>query len=415
MDQRDNVRARYFYGYNIVAAGFAIQAVSIGALFAYGVFFKEFQTEFGWSRATISGASSLAFFVMGAAGILAGRLNDRIGPKILIALSGASLGIGYLLLYYMQEPWQLYLLYGLLVGVGYSTHDVITMSTVARWFVKRRGMMSGLVKVGTGCGQLFVPLIATVLIAAFGWRYSCFIIGATALAALVAVAQVMRRDPHSVGLLPDGGNGAADGAFIPVDEDGLSLREASRMRQFWILCIAEFAIFSCLLTIIVHIVPHSRDLGLTLAIAAGVLATIGGVSMLGRFIMGTVNDRIGGKRSLITCFIILICGLVWLQLSHRAWMLFLFAILYGFAHGGLFTVMSPTVAELFGTGSHGLLFGIVLFSGTLGGAIGPVMAGRIFDLTGSYRLVFLILTAMSVFGFILITTLRLPEKDVGGI
>jgi MFS family permease len=95
-------------------------------------------------------------------------------------------------------------------------------------------------------------------------------------------------------------------------------------------------------------------------------------------------------------------------------MLFLFATVYGFAHGGLFTVMSPTVAELFGTGSHGLLFGIVLFSGTLGGAIGPLMAGRIFDLTGSYQLVFFILTAMVVVGFILITTLRPPGKDVGG-
>jgi MFS family permease len=409
-----DVRATYFYGYNIVAAGFAIQAVSIGALFAYGVFFKELQAEFGWSRTTISGASSLAFFVMGAVGVLAGRLNDRIGPKILITLSGTSLGIGYLLLSYMQASWQLYLLYGLLVGVGYSTHDVITLSTIARWFVKRRGMMSGIVKVGTGCGQLCVPLIATALIAAFGWRYACFIIGATALAALVAVAQVMRRDPQGLGLLPDGGNGLPAGTVIAADESGLSLREASRTRRFWTLCVAEFAIFACLLTIVVHIVPHARDLGLPPTIAAGVLATIGGVSMLGRFTMGTVNDGIGGKRSLVTCFIILICGLVWLQLSSATWMLFLFATIYGFAHGGLFTVMSPTVAELFGTGSHGLLFGIVLFSGTLGGAIGPLMAGRIFDLTGSYRLVFLLLTAMALIGFILITTLRSPGKDVGG-
>ncbi len=96
-------------------------------------------------------------------------------------------------------------------------------------------------------------------------------------------------------------------------------------------------------------------------------------------------------------------------------MLFLFAIIYGFAHGGLFTVMSPTVAELFGTGSHGLLFGMVLFSGTLGGAIGPLMAGRIFDLTGSYQLVFLILTAMALVGFILIATLRPPVRDTGRI
>lgn len=94
-------------------------------------------------------------------------------------------------------------------------------------------------------------------------------------------------------------------------------------------------------------------------------------------------------------------------------MLFAFAAIYGFAHGGLFTVMSPTVAELFGTGSHGLLFGIVLFSGTLGGAIGPLMTGGLFDLTGSYRLAFLILTAMAVVGFILVTLLRPPAKDPG--
>jgi MFS family permease len=410
--QGDGVRPKYFYGYNIVAAGFAIQGVSIGALFAYGVFFKEFQAEFGWSRATISGASSLAFLVMGAVGILAGRLNDRVGPKILIAASGASLGIGYLLMSYMQAPWQLFLLYGLVVGIGYSTHDVITLSTVARWFIRRRGMMSGIVKVGTGCGQLCVPLIATALIAAYGWRSSCFIIGGAALATLVAVAQVMRRDPRAVGLLPDDGNGNPAGTVMSPGEGGLTLAEASRTRQFWTLCIAEFAIFSCLLTIVVHIVPHARDLGLPPATAAGVLATIGGVSMLGRFTMGTVNDKIGGKRSLITCFIILIGGLVWLQLSSGAWMLFFFATIYGLAHGGLFTVMSPTVAELFGTGSHGLLFGLVLFSGTLGGAIGPLMAGQIFDLTGSYRLVFIILTAMALVGAGLITTLRPPAKKV---
>ena len=407
------MRTKYFYGYNIVAAGFAIQAVSIGALFAYGVFFKEFQTEFGWSRATISGASSLAFLVMGAVGILAGRLNDRIGPRILIAVAGAALGVGYLLMSYMQAPWQLYLLYGLVVGVGYCTHDVITLSTIARWFVKRRGMMSGIVKVGTGCGQLFVPLIATALIAAYGWRSSCFIIGVAALAALVAVAQVMRRDPQSAGLLPDDGNGHPAGAVCTTDDCSLSLNEASRTREFWTLCVAEFAVFFCLLTLVVHIVPHARDLGLTPATAAGVLSTIGGVSMLGRFTMGTLNDRIGGKRSLITCFIILVFGLVWLQLANGAGMLFLFAVIYGFAHGGLFTIMSPTVAELFGTASHGLLFGIVLFSGTLGGALGPLMAGHIFDLTGSYHLVFLILTAMALVGFILITTLRPPARNTG--
>jgi MFS family permease len=101
---------------------------------------------------------------MGAVGILAGKLNDRIGPRILIVASGISLGLGYLLMSQLQTMWQLYLLYGVLVGIGFSTHDVITLSAVTRRFVKRRGMMPGIVKVGTGAGQLVVPLIATALI-----------------------------------------------------------------------------------------------------------------------------------------------------------------------------------------------------------------------------------------------------------
>ena len=92
------MRARYFYGYNIVAASFVIQAVCIGAMFAYGVFFKELQAELGWSRAMISGASSLAFLIMGVVGIPVGRLNDRIGPRAIIAFSGIAFGLGYLLI-----------------------------------------------------------------------------------------------------------------------------------------------------------------------------------------------------------------------------------------------------------------------------------------------------------------------------
>jgi MFS family permease len=406
------VRAKYFYGYNIVASGFVIQGVCIGAMFTYGVFFKEFQSEFGWSRAMISGASSLGFLIMGAFGILAGRLNDKIGPRVIIMASGTSLGLGYLFMSLLQAPWQLYLLYGLLVGIGFSTHDVITLSTVARWFLKRRGMITGIVKVGTGLGQLMVPLIATALIAGYGWRTSYIILGAVVLITLVAVAQILRRDPQEMGLLPDGESNGADSAGNGSTEQGVSLRAAARTRQFWTMCVAEFAIFFCLLTMIVHIVPHATDLGLPPGTAAGVLATIGGVSMLGRVVMGMTNDRIGGKRSLIICFIVLLCGLIWLQAAGEAWMLFIFAAIYGFAHGGFFTVVSPTVAELFDTGSHGVLFGIILFCGTIGGAIGPLLGGYIFDLTGSYQNLFVVLTGVTVIGFILIIMLR-PLQGAG--
>jgi MFS family permease len=184
------------------------------------------------------------------------------------------------------------------------------------------------------------------------------------------------------------------------------------MKQFWIICIAEFAVLCCLLTVVVHIIPLGRDLGLAPAYAAGVLSTIGGVSIIGRIVMGAANDRIGGRRALIICLIVLFCSFVWLHFATEAWMLFLFAAIYGFAHGGFFTVVSPMVAELFGTGSHGVLFGIILFSGTLGGAFGPLMAGRVFDVTGSYRLVFFALCGLTLIGFVLMMLLR-PIRDHG--
>jgi len=405
------VRTRYFYGYNIVAAGFIIQAVCVGAMFTYGVFFKEFQAEFGWSRAAISGAASLSFLMMGLGGVIAGKMNDRIGPKVIIVASGILLGIGYLLMSRLQALWQLYLLYGVLVGIGFSTHDVITLSTVARWFIRHRGMMSGIVKVGTGSGQFLVPLIATMLIAAYGWRNSYLIIGAVVLVIFVVVAQVLSRDPQGIGLFPDGdSNESCDNGNRPREES-VTLRAAARTGQFWIICIAEFAIFFCLLTVIVHIVPHAMDLELTPPTAVGVLSTIGFVSMLGRIVIGTANDKIGGKRSLVICFILLLCSLFWLHVASEAWMLFLFAVIYGFAHGGFFTVMSPMIAEFFGTGSHGVLFGMVLASGTLGGAAGPLMAGRAFDVTGSYRIAFLVLTLLAAIGFVLITLLQPPREE----
>jgi MFS family permease len=404
------LKKKYFYGYTIIAAGFVTQAVCIGAMFTYGLFFKELQTAFGWSRAMISGASSLAFLIMGGGAALAGGLNDRIGPRIILTTSAVVTGIGYLLMAGIESLWQLYLLYGCLVGVGFATHDVVTLSTAARWFVKRRGTMSGLLKVGTGAGQLAIPLIASSWIAAYGWRQTYLILGGFTLIALVCAAQLMRRDPQSMGLQPDGALQSAQPSMTSNTHTELPLSVIARSKLFWYICMAEFAGFFSIFTIIVHIVPHARDTGLSPTISAGLLSTIGGVSILGRVVMGAASDRLGGRRSLIICFMVLLASLAWLMLASNAWLLYLFAIVYGFAHGSLFTVVSPAIAELFGTNFHGLLFGFVLFSGTLGGSIGPLLAGFLFDQTGTYKIVFMVLALMAAFGLFLVTLLRPEEK-----
>jgi MFS family permease len=194
--------------------------------------------------------------------------------------------------------------------------------------------------------------------------------------------------------------------------ESFSLGKALHTRQLWFICMAEVAVFFCLFTTIVHIIPHARDMGLQAQTAAAVLSIIGGVSMLGRLVMGWANDRIGGKRSLFVCLLLLNTSLVLLLLAGNMGMLFVFAVIYGFAHGGLFTVISPTVAELFGTASHGALFGLIWFCGTLGGAIGPWLTGYLIDTTGSYHVAFLILIAFGLMGLVLIGVLR-PLNPAG--
>ncbi len=399
------LKAKYRYGHVIAASCFGIQAVGVGTYLSYGVLFNPLIDEFGWSRALISGAASMAFLLMGLLGIGVGRLNDRFGPRILMTISGVFFSLGYFLLSRLESIWQLYLFFGIIFGIGLSTVDVIALSTIARWFVRKRGFATGIVKVGTGAGQMTIPFLASILIIRYGWRSSCAVIGVAVLVILVAIAQLLRRDPGQMGLSPDGN---ASGSTVgPIsDIEGLTLREAMRTRQFWTICAAMMAIVFCLLTVMVHIVPFAQEINVSPTRAASVLSTIAGVSMAGRFISGLAIDRIGSKRVIMFCFILLIAGLLWLQIATELWMLYLFAVVYGVAHGGFFTAFSPLIAEFFGIKFHGALFGITMFSGNFGGALGPVMAGYVFDITGAYAGAIWICTAIAILGFVLVALLK---------
>lgn len=403
-------RPKIFYGYIIVGVGFCIQAVAFGVFTTFGVFFSPLLIEFGWSRATISGAASVGILMFGFFTIIAGRLGDKVGPRIVMVGCGVLLGLGYLLMSQVNAIWQLYLFYGAVVGIGISGVDVLPLSTVARWFVKKRGMMSGILKVGAGAGMLIMPLVANWLISSYNWRISYIILGSIVMSVVIPAAQFLRRDPAQKGLLPYGAN-EADTSSLNSAEEGFSLQEAMHIRQFWILCAICGLFLFCAQTILVHIAPCAIELGITSTSAASILATIGGISMVGRFVMGSVGDRVGNKLAITICVIILVVALFWLQSARELWMLYLFAAIYGFAHGGFFTLLSPMVAELFGLSSHGIIFGTVFFSGTVGGAVGPPLAGRIFDVTGSYQLAFLICGAASVIGLILALLLRPVNRE----
>ena len=397
------------YACLITAICFSIQALGVGIYISFGVFFNPLMEEFGWSRAAIAGASSTAFFTMGLFGVVVGRLNDSFGPRRLMSAAALLLGLGCVLMGRLTTLWELYLYYGLIFGMGLSAIDVIALTTIARWFSHRRGFMTGIVKVGTGAGQFIVPLAASAFILLHGWRWTIAALGAAVAVILVIMAQFLRRDPGA--LDPKAAPAAGDRRFIrPEPDTSLPLSRVFRTAQFWTICLVNLFLVSCLMVVMLHIVPHVRDAGIPPIQAAGVLSTIGAVSMLGRFASGMVIDRRGSKAVMGACFVLLLADLVWLQFADRLWMFYLFGTIYGLAHGGFFTAISPLVAEWFGIRSHGTLFGIVVCFGTTGGAAGPLLAGHLFDLSGSYQSTFLILTALALVAWGLLLSLR-PVKN----
>lgn len=397
-----------FYGYYIIASFALILAFIHGLHASYGIFFNSLLEEFQSSRAAISGAHSIGFLIGGFAAIILGRLSDRVGPRIILTIAGIVTGLGYFMMSQMTSLWQLYLFYGLIVNIWPMSADVIALSTVARWFVKRRGFASGLVKAGTGLGMMLMPLLASFLISTQGWRTTYLVISIILVACVVPLSQLLRRDPSLKGLSP---YGVEQDLASDSIKGGYSFKEALHTKQFWMLCVTMLTIWFCANSLIVHLIPHAIDSGISPSMAARLISILGGVSIAGRIGVATLGDRIGLRKALLGCFILTLLMLSWLYFSSEYWQLVLFVLIYGFGHGGFFALISPLLAEMFGTKTLGSLFGIITFCATVGGAVGPLILGMIFDNTGSYQIGFLILIAVIGIGFSIVLLLKPVKKE----
>jgi MFS family permease len=403
-----NKEPGFFYGYIVVASAFLIMVITWGTSYTFGVFFKPLLEEFGWTRAMTSGAFSLSLIFLSLFSVVAGRLTDKFGPRIVVTVCGFLLGAGYLLVSQVSTIWQLYLFYGVIIGMGMSSAFVPLVSTVARWFVKRRGMMTGIAASGLGVGTLIMPPIANWLISSYGWRISYMVVGVTSLILIVLTAQLLRRDPGQIGQSPYGEAELKGGGYSqPV---GFSLQGAIHTRQFWMLGLAILSFGLSLGTVVVHIVPHAIELGVSTARATVILAVVGGLSTVGRLVMGGTGDRIGNRLSLTICYILISISLFWLLAAKELWTLYLFAVIFGFGYGGISALLSLIVSELFGLSSHGAILGVITIFVESGSAIGPVLAGHIFDVTGKYQPAFLVFSVISVIGIMLAWLLK-PTRE----
>ena len=318
----------FFYGYVIVASAFCLQALGLGMFNSFGVFVNPLMNEFQWSRASITGAISFTYVITALNSILLGRLNDKFGPRLIMTGCGVFLAVGYLL---MSKTWsyQSFLIFCcLFIGLGLGGTDVVLLSTIARWFVKKRGIMTGIVKVGTGAGMLAMPLLINRLILSYGWQTTLLILGIILIFLFIFFSQFLFRDPLQKGLYPDGFSGEKPGQGCLV-EKGLTFGEALKTWQFWTIALAQTLFYTCANTIQIHIVPYGMDLGLSSSNAANLLSTLGALSIAGRFVMGGAGDLFGNIKALSFCFVCLLAGLILLQFSSTFWMLILFSIIHG--------------------------------------------------------------------------------------
>ncbi len=392
------------YSTIIVAAAVVIQLIGWGIFGCFGVFINEFEVQLDWSRASVSGVASVVLLVHGFFSILTGRTSDRYGPRIVMTFCAFIYALGLFLTSRVTSLWQLYVSWGLCVAIGISALDVVVLSTIARWFYKTRGLVNGIAKAGAGLGHLSMPIIASALIIARDWKFAFIILAIICLVVIASASQFLRRTPVKKSLNPD--YSSSPSSTLETGEKGLSLREATNHRQFWFLLITYFAILFCTYTMQVHIAPHTIDLGNSLPQAAGMLSVIGASSIIGRFGMGFLGDKLGTIKTMIVCCVVLCITLLGLSFIKQTWMLYLVLPVYGLGHGGALSIISPLVASLFGTSSHGAIYGVVIFGGTIGGAIGPLLAGSIFDRTDSYTIVFFILSAWALIALVLLATLK---------
>ena len=386
---------------------------------SFGVFFNPFIDEFGWSRAVISGTISVNFILYGVLCVLIGRLSDRFGPRAVMTVCSIILGLGCMLMSVVNEPYQMYLVFGVILAVGMSGLDVVLLATIAKWFVKRRGTMTGLVKVGAGVGIFILPPLVHWLISDYGWRTAYIIAGVVIIISLTILAQLLKRDPAQMGILPDGAgaiNLDTNNNINSPNPDELALGAALQTKQFWMLCAIAFMAMFCNELNIVHMVPHAIDMKLQSDTAAVLLSTLGAASIVGRLLMGAVSDKIGSRTAMIICLSVMTVAFSWLQFAGEQWMLFLFAFAQGFAHGSFYALISPVVADLFGLKAQGAILGITYFVGTVGGSIGPYMAGKLFDINHTYMQSYLICLVLAFSATLMMTLIRnvsIKTKEAG--
>jgi OFA family oxalate/formate antiporter-like MFS transporter len=378
----NSMPSRVFYGWFVVAAAFAVTFVGFGSAYTFSAFVIPLQNEFSASRGSVSLVFSLAGFLYFGLGVLSGPLADRWGSRTLAVAGMILVGLGLALAGMARTLTEVYIAYGLGVGLGVGLSYVPVLSTIQRWFVRRRGFASGVAVSGIGVGTLVMPPFSALLIESIGWRDAYLVLGGLAAVVGAGMALLIVNNPRDRGAAPDGDPVQVGARDEP--RKGFAVATAVKSPRFiglYAACLlCSFGVF----VPFAHLAPYAMDLGIAPAQAVYLLAVIGLGSTAGRFLLGGFADRYGRRFSLLIMFVgMALAMLIWL-IAAEFWSLVIFALVYGIFYGGWVAVLPALVMDYFGEAKVGSLIGILYTSVAFGTLIGPSLAGYAFDLTQSY-------------------------------
>jgi sugar phosphate permease len=384
---------KMFWGWYVVAGAFITIGINYGARYCFGVFLKPMCEDLGWSRSVVSFAMSLAALCYGIGGILSGRLLDHFAPRWIIAAGSAIAAFALILTPFISTPLQLYIVYGVIYGMGESFFGAaVCMTSVGKWFIQKRGVAIGITSTGIGVGTMLLTPLAGVIVKYFDWKTGFILLGIVVFVLCTVLSQLFlgRTRPEDYGLFPDGATTPPGNVAQPSDARPPSYGQTARFlikdSRFWIINVCFGFPTMAFMTVFAHQVAYAEGFGIDRIAASSSIGIIAVMSIAGRFFFGWLSDRIGdAKHSACLGFTCMCVGMIILLLFHSIGFFYLFACLFGFGYGSLSTMIAFLTVDRFGREISGTAYGLISFFAVgLGGSFGPILGGIIYDTTGSY-------------------------------
>ncbi len=406
-------KTTFHFGWIIVGISFTTLALAYGVWYSFSFFFVALLKEFGWSRSMAAGAFSIFVILHSLIGPFVGGMVDRFGPRKVIVLGSSLLGVGLVLCSFIRTWWQFYIFFGVITAMGVGSIGWVPNATVIQyWFKEKRGLPIGIISSGIGIGILVCSPSFQYLITRVGWRMTYRIIAISIPLIIISLAiAFLKKSPETASnrhvkkeippvviqdsLLKGGGWGSRS----------WTVRQAVRKKAFWHLGLAFFLGSVTTHSVFTHQVAFFVDRGLQALFASYLVAMIGAASIGGKILCGVLSDRIGREVTYTIGTTFSILSMITLTFFHFfpfPGLTYFYSVFFGLGYAAIAALPPLITADLFAGHAYGGIFGLLMIFVGAGGALGAWVPGLIYDRTGSYIAVFILMIVFALFACLMI-------------